>query len=896
MVVLNINSGFPIADHISISLLQEEVFNNHRTIDCEYYGKVLNHFENILVTDSLNNVYISPYNKSIFINIIYNDKILKKIKSINKNIWESDHATFLDKLVYLLIKSYLLNINNYNYKSISITMIHLLAFSKVTENETTFNKERVVSFLFEKHDILKDIIIENVADSYKDISSMCIDIVKTYQKEFPLRITLEELLLENDRDIETKIKYLQCLNLNSETKKKQEARYIRDISAWLELNTHICKIDAALNSLNNNISLLKYFITNYEDQNLWNLLVKCLDNISPYITGDPNTDTNNENVKSIAFKIYKTIIEIMFKIETLYLKIYYLHTLLLTLSNSACIHVTIPLYKNLLVKTRTVSKESHAKLLDHLSRINYSHFGRRFGALPLMYQQLYTTMHKNDFVPYCDKSLTAMNFEIKLAIVPYLSILDELQSVFRYNGKEDYVIDTYIVRYVTGLVAYIVSSLKKSNYQCQKEAINFIVDWINNDNPKKEKLLLSILTQLVKYGFCLKKLAINWKLVAKNKNWLIRKAGAELYYICNFRGFNLNSYIKSIKLNENSNQLQFYLFVLNEYTKENLCMANDISTLNSFFKTILLKNNCLSLQLQVLKTINASSCLMDSAFTKSLVRIYIFENINLHTMQCGVKELIVKELIQLLKEEYLVIVLNSSYYEIAIDFILLNSITVEPFQIELLTKLYEKEKYDFIKLKILKILELCPSFNDYEALIKKTDNYGLETEYKIFNLDQYWNFYSDEDESIRLIALKKAVFSKSVLKQYQFEQDNGEEVSKWYKHLNLERLQDSVSRFSADIIKKELEDLYHIILKEININYKSKNKTMTLFEKDNFHNSSNLWWYIYTLTRNNKIHLDKDFNMTELNDSTFDIRILMLYRISGCQKLDGFYGKCLHYL
>lgn len=896
MVVLNSLNRYPISDNFHIRLLQEEVFNNCATVDGGYYSRVLNHFEDILVNDSLNNLYINPYNKNIFINIIYNDKILKKIKSSHKSIWKSDHASFLDELVHLLIKSYLLNINNYNYKSISITMIYLLTFNKLEDNETSFIKQEVVSSIFEKHDILKNIIIDNVADSYKDVSSMCVDIVRTYQKEFPLKTTLEELLLENDKDIETKIKYLQCLSISSETKKLQEAKYIRDIGAWLELPHQNCERDAALNSFNNNLCLLSYFITNYEDEALWKFLVKCLDNISPYVTGDPNSVSNNENVKIISFKIYKTIIEIMFNIENLYLKIRYIHTLLLTLSNSACIHVTIPLYRILLVKTQAITKESHTELLNDLSSIDYNHFGRRFGALPLMYQQLYRTMDKNDFVPYCNKSLTAMNFEIKLAIVPYLSILDELELIFSYNGKEDYVIGTYIVRYVTGLVAFIVSGLKKSNYRCHKESIDCIVEWINNDNPKKEKLLLSILTQLVKYGSCLKKLSINWKLIAQNKNWLIRKAGAELYYICNFRGFDLNSYIKLIKLTENSNQLQFHLLVLNEYTKEKPCLENEISVLTDFFNAILLKTYCLYLHLQLLKNINASVCLMNSSVIKALIQKYIFEKINLNIIPCGVNELIVKELIQLLNDEYLVAVLNSSYYEIAIDFILLNKIIDEPSHIDLLIKLYETEKYEFIKLKILKILELCPNFNDYEALIKNTDNYGLATEYESFHLDQYWKLYSDEDESIRLIALKKAFFSKNLLKQYQFEQDNGEAVSKWYRHLNLKKLQDSLSQVPAEVIKIELEELYHIIVKEININYDSKTEKTSLFEKDNFHNTSNLWWYVYILTKNIKLNLVKEFNFSEINDSPFDIRILMLYKISGYQKLDGFYAKCLHYL
>ena len=897
MADLKNNTSYPIADHENIKFLQSYVLQSNIKIDDNYYKNILNYFENILINDSLKNLYINPFNKNIFLNIIYNDFILKKIKNSSKNGEGSEHFIFLEKLSHLVIKSYLININNYNYKSTSIKIIYLIFLNKEKDNKTPLLSEKVIDKLISKHDILIDIINDNVIDTYKDISSMCINIVKNYNKLIPLKLDLNEILNTSDKDSEAKMKYLKCLDIDLETKNQKELEFYKKINDWItndDFDEH-----SNLNSCNNNLSLLNQFIIDYKDEKLWDLLSKCIDKISPYISGDPSSNITNEFKFAISFKIYKKIIDIMSNIENLYLKIDFIHDLLLKLSNSACIHITIPIYRNLLIKSQTTSSDKHKELINNLNNIDYNHFGRRFGALPYMYQQLYNTINKDQEITFENDSLTAMTFEIKLAIVPYLDILKELNLIFSYEGTGDYVIDTYIVRFITGLVAYIVSQLKKKNFQVYKESIDLIVGWVNmnSSNEKKEKLILSIIAQLVKYGLYSNKLDLNWRLIAQNKNWLIRKSGGELYYICNFKKFNLMDYINNIDLNDNSNQLQYHLFVLNASTKEHLSFKKmEISSLVNFFQKILFETDCFYVHLQVFKNINSSILLKENEQITILVEKYSIEKIKLLAAPTGITELLVNEILQILKSSYLDTVLESSYYEIALDYILKNKGININLYVNLLIKLYHVEKYDFIKLKIFKILEIHPSFKDYSSLIQATDNQQLSLEYQILNLENYWNYYSSEDETLRLLALKKAFFSKKLLKQYQFESDNEDLVANWYFSLNLPKLNDYISNIPINDIKTELKEILSIIINELNNNKIDRSKTDALFEKDDFHNSSNLWGYVYILTKNIDIDLQMDVNFDEIDTSNFDIRILMIYKITSYSNLQGFYAKCMDYL
>ncbi|OBA25526.1 hypothetical protein HANVADRAFT_53873, partial [Hanseniaspora valbyensis NRRL Y-1626] len=888
MEALKNNTAYPIADHENIKLLQSYVLQSNIKIDDNYYKSILSYFENILMNDSLRNLYINPFNKNIFLNIIYNDFILKKIKNSSKNGEGSEHFIFLEKLLHLVIKSYLININNYNYKSTSIRMIYLIFLNKEKDNKTPLLSEKVIDKLISRHDILIDIINDNVIDTYKDISSMCINIVKNYNKLIPLKLDLNEILNTSYKDTEAKVKYLKCLDIDLETKNQKELEFYKKINDWItddDFDEH-----SNLNSCNNNLSLLNQFVINYKDEKLWDLLSKCIDKISPYISGDPSSNITNEFKFAISFKIYKKIIDIMSNIENLYLKIDFIHDLLLKLSNSACIHITIPIYKNLLIKLQTSSSDKHKELINNLNNIDYNHFGRRFGALPYMYQQLYNTINKDQVITFENDSLTAMTFEIKLSIVPYLDILKELNLIFSYEAKGDYVIDTYIVRFITGLVAYIVSQLKKKNFQVYKESIDLIVGWINmnSTNEKKEKLILSIIAQLVKYGLYSNKLDLNWRHIAQNKNWLIRKSGAELYYICNFKKFNLIEYINNIDLNDNSNQLQYHLFVLNASTKELLSSKEmEINSLIDFFQKILFETECFYVHLQVFKNINSSILLKKNKEIANLVEKYSIETIKLLSVPIGITELLVNEILQILKSSYLDTVLGSSYYEIALDYILKNKGININLYVNLLIKLYHEEKYDFIKSKIFKILEIDPSFKDYSSLIQETDNQQLSLEYQILNLEDYWKYYSSEDETLRLLALKKAFFSQKLLKQYQFESDNEELVANWYFSLNLPKLNDYISKIPINDIKTELKEIISIIINELNNNKIDRSKTDTLFEKDNFHNSSNLWGYVYILTKNIDIDLQMDVNLDEIDTFNFDIRILMIYKITSYSNLQG---------
>ncbi|KAL6927267.1 hypothetical protein ACO0SA_003565 [Hanseniaspora valbyensis] len=867
MAALKNNTSYPIADHENIKLLQSYVLQSNIKIDDNYYKNILNYFENVLINDSLRNLYINPFNKNIFLNIIYNDFILKKIKNSSKNEEGSEHFIFLEKLLHLVIKSYLININNYNYKSTSIRIIYLIFLNKEKDNKTPLLSEKVIDTLISRHEILIDIINDNVIDTYKDISSMCINIVKNYKKLIPLKLDLNEILNTSNKDTESKIKYLKCLDINLETKKQKELEFYTKINDWItddDFDEH-----SNLSSCNNNLSLLNQFIINYKDEKLWDLLSKCIDKISPYISGDPSSNITNEFKFTISFKIYQKIIDIMSKIENLYLKIDFIHDLLLKLSNSACIHITIPIYRDLLIKSQTSSSDKHKQLIKNLNSIDYNHFGRRFGALPYMYQQLYSTINKNQVIKFENDSLTAMAFEIKLSIVPYLDILKELNLIFSYEAKGDYVIDTYIVRFITGLVAYIVSQLKKKNYQVYKESIDLIVGWINKNgtNQKKEKLILSIITQLVKYGLYSNKLDLNWGLIAQNKNWLIRKSGAELYYICNFKKFNLIEFIKNIDLTDNSNQLQYHLFVLNASPKELLSFKEmEIDSLINFFQKILFKTDCFYVHLQVFKNINSSILLKENKEIGNLVEKYSIEKMKLLPVPTGITELLVNEILQILKSSYLYIVLESSFYEIALDYILKNKCFNIDLHVSLLLKLYHQL-----------ITNNCPRISNI----------------KFRKLLEY---YSNEDETLRLLALKKAFFSKKLLKQYQFESDNEELVANWYFSLNLPKLNDCISEIPINDIKTELKEILSIIVNELNNNKIDNSNTDTLFERDDFHNSSNLWGYVYILTKNIDIDLQIDVNLDDIDTSSFDIRILMIYKITSYSNLQGFYAKCMDYL
>ncbi|XBW38127.1 hypothetical protein QEN19_003723 [Hanseniaspora menglaensis] len=888
----------PVANQKHIKALQDFVQQNSNKVDDVYYSVVLSHFDEILVQNSLRNVYIDAFNKNIILNIVFNDIILKKIKFTTKCSETSWHFDFLEKLFFLIIKSYFININNYNYKSMAIRIIYLVFLNKEKDLKTPLVNKEIIKLLLQKHDILTNIVTSNVKDTYKDISSMCISMIKHHNTLIPIPFTVQEILSSKSFDAETKIKYLSCLDIDPSFKKEKELEYVDKILYWVKADETKDSINGVLNAANNNLSLLNQFITDYDDESLWNLMVNCVNKIVPYISGDPSADLNNEYRITISFKIYKNIIEIIMNKKDLYLKIDFITELLLQLTNSACIHITIPVYKDLL-KNSLTTVEKQYKILESLDNIKYNHFGRRFGALPYMYQNLYEIVNKSKKVVYKNNSLTAISFELKLAVLPYLNITEELTVIFNYTGKEDYIIDTYIVRFITGLVAFIVTKMKKSNYKAYKEAVNMLVSWINNNGVKKEKLLLSVLTQMVMYGSYLNKMDINWNRIANHKNHLIRKAGAELFYVCNFRGFSLLNYIKSIDLTATTNEINYQIFILNEHTKKNTFIDNDISILLEFFSKILFENECFYLHLQVFKNINESNFLLKHSSILELSKSYYDDVLCKKSVANGINELLVAALIKIINVDIIEKLLETEYYEIVLDYLLQKKNTrIEKF-INILIDLYKKEKFSFIKLKIIKILQRTTLFDNYDALIEKSTNHNLSLEFEIFNIDSYWTYFSGEDETLRLIALKKAIFSKNLLKQYQFENDDNKAIISLFESLNLKRLNDNVSNISLSDIALELKELVNVIIKEIKNEKTELEMSEKLFDEDNFHNSSNLWWYVYILTKYaniSSIGPIQALNIFENIGDTFDIRMMMLYRITGAKDLNGIYAKCAKYL
>ena len=238
----------------------------------------------------------------------------------------------------------------------------------------------------------------------------------------------------------------------------------------------------------------------------------------------------------------------------------------------------------------------------------YHHFGRRFGAIPYMYQQIFSTLDKKSLAEqkYQNFEYTALNFEIKLAILPYLTnFKDELLWVFKYKPQKDYVMDTYIVRLITGIINFTLTKLKSINYKIFKECLSVIVAWMNTDDSY-DKMLLGVLAQLVKNKSFVTRLDINWERLSHHHNWLIRKTAAELFYICNTKNFDLHAYIASnVSSNNNDdNSMQYHLFVLESYCEDKTVKNLDVTSLVKFYAEYMITCSNKYLRLQVLKNVN----------------------------------------------------------------------------------------------------------------------------------------------------------------------------------------------------------------------------------------------------------------------------------------------------
>ncbi|KAF0269046.1 hypothetical protein FOG48_01857 [Hanseniaspora uvarum] len=898
-------------------------FNLHYSELLEVLNKVI--FEEFKLNHSIEN-----YDKNILINISYENMVIKKLRTKLANYKalsrheENVHIDFLDKLLKSLIKSYFTyKYNNIVYERILLEMIYLIFMNKANDNKTTLFNDEIIGFLIDRNEMVKNIFLYGIDSSYKDISSLSISFVKKYKHiVFEDSInSLTDIVKNRNIDLTTKERLIQIF-IKCEDFDHFQEYYIQKIEKLID-NMDNEDNEITLKTINDDLKLLKNFISSNEVnvEKLFVLVQKTIDSIKWYITGDPNVDLTNEYKIIISYKIYSNIIEIVNK-NLKIVNIDYIHELLLTLSNSACIHITVPLYKTLLKSLNDANDEQKLKYFNSLNNAleKYHHFGRRFGALPYMYQQIFSTFKPTtlDHLMYENFEHTALNFEIKLAILPYLkNFKSELQWVFNYKPQNDYVMDTYIVRLITGIINFTLTKLKAKHYKVFKECLELIVNWINS-NDSYDKMLLGVLAQLVKNKNFVTKMNIDWEKISHNKNWLIRKSAAELYYICNTRNFDLNAYITDVvkNLKSDDNSIQYHLFVIDCYCSNKSTKNIDIESLALFYdENILSCKNNKYLHLQVLKNINNCDVLKLHYYNKE--NIYSNADV-INEKNCGVNEMIVKELLDIYATKLLLKILKSKdYYEIAVDFLLKTSLKIE-FKILIpdLCRLYASEKYAFIKLKIVKIFEKHADFESsyieaFCLMDKDVKNHDLKQEFEILNLNDYWQFFSDEDETKRLISLKKAIVSKNYLKMYQFENDNDSPlITSLYKSLNLPSLSTIADTLNHENVKKELIEILKIVFNELKDEHVGKKEifdsSSTLFEVDNFHNISTLWWYVYLLTYNQNdlknplttedINLLKAAEIKSISSKNIDVRLLIISRISNYQDFAPSYKSIIEQL
>ncbi|GMM41188.1 hypothetical protein DAHU10_020890 [Hanseniaspora uvarum] len=898
-------------------------FNLHYSDLLEVLNKVI--FEEFKLNHSIEN-----YDKNILINITYENMVIKKLRTKLANYKglsrheENVHIDFLDKLLKSLIKSYFTyKYNSIVYERILMEMIYLIFMNKANDNKTTLFNDEIIGFLIDRNEMVKNIFLYGIDSSYKDISSLSISFVKKYKHiVFEDSInSLTEIIKNRNIDLTTKERLIQIF-IKSEDFDHFQEYYIQKIEKLID-NMDNEDNEITLKTINDDLKLLKNFTSSNEVnvEKLFVLVQKTIDSIKLYITGDPNVDLTNEYKIIISYKIYSNIIEIVNK-NLKIVNIDYIHELLLTLSNSACIHITVPLYKTLLKSLNDANDEQKLKYFNSLNNAleKYHHFGRRFGALPYMYQQIFSTFKPTtlDHLMYENFEHTALNFEIKLAILPYLkNFKSELQWVFNYKPQNDYVMDTYIVRLITGIINFTLTKLKAKNYKVFRECLELIVNWINS-NDSYDKMLLGVLAQLVKNKNFVTKMNIDWEKISHNKNWLIRKSAAELYYICNSRNFDLNAYITDVvkNLKSDDNSIQYHLFVIDCYCSNKSTKNIDIESLALFYdENILSCKNNKYLHLQVLKNINNCDVLKLHYYNKE--NIYSNADV-INEKNCGVNEMIVKELLDIYATKLLLKILKSKdYYEIAVDFLLKTSLKIE-FKnlIPDLCRLYASEKYAFIKLKIVKIFEKHADFESsyieaFCLMDKDVKNHDLKQEFEILNLNDYWQFFSDEDETKRLISLKKAIVSKNYLKMYQFENDNDSPlITSLYKSLNLPSLSTIADTLKHENVKKELIEILKIVFNELKDEHVGKKEVFdsssTLFEVDNFHNISTLWWYVYLLTYNQNhlkiplttedINLLKAAEIKSMSSKKIDVRLLIISRISNYQDFTPTYKSIIEQL
>jgi hypothetical protein len=112
-----------------------------------------------------------------------------------------------------------------------------------------------------------------------------------------------------------------------------------------------------------------------------------------------------------------------------------------------------------------------------------------------------------------------------------------------------------------------------------------------------------------------------------------------------------------------------------------------------------------------------------------------------------------------------------------------------------------------------------------------------------------------------------------------------------------------VDTLDHDLVKNELNEILEVLLKELREDYsetgKKHSSKNTLFEVDNFHNISNLWWYIYLLTENGNnvdytlptdvVDLLKAAELKSASVNKIDVRLLAVSRITGYKEFTNSY-------
>lgn len=892
-----------------------------------FYRQVLHYINAIIFQELKENCVIENFDKSMLLNITYENLVIKKVKSKLANYQslsnhdENIHISFLNKLLQSLVKSYVIyNYNNINYRRILLEMMYLIFLNKPKDNKTPLLNSDIIKYLFTQNEIIKNFFLEGIDYSYKDISFLSISFIKAY-KHVSLpenEQNLKEVIDNDHMSLITKEKLIHIFKSDQDVFYFQSHFMSKILSQVNDMSME--NEETSFKIINDNLLLLKNFIPMLQQDSaqLFTTLDKVVSVIKLYITGDPNIDKTTEYKIIICYKIYSNVIEIIGQNLGI-VSVDYIHEILLTLSNSACIHITVPLYKALL---KTTSNEQRVKYLNNLNSVleKYHHFGRRFGAIPYMYQQIFSTLDKKFLIEqkYQNFEYTALNFEIKLAILPYLAnFKDELLWVFEYKPQKDYVMDTYIVRLITGIISFTLTKLKAKNHKIFKECLSVIVAWINTDDSY-DKMLLGVLAQLVNNKSFVTRLDINWERLSHHNNWLIRKTAAELFYICNNKNFDLLAYIAN-NVNSNcndDNSMQYHLFVFENYCEDKTIKSHDVTSLVMFYGKYLTTCSNKYLRLQVLKNVGKSDFLR-AAFYQGQSFFKDVDIINQN--KCGINELIVRELLAIYQDKLLLSVLDSNeYYEIALDYMLFNDISV-PFGdiCNQLLKIYVVEEYEFIKLKIVKVVEKWTKFDHssiqwLQSLAEDVQNHDLRKEFEILNLKNYWSYFSEEDETKRLISLKKAIVSRNELKMYQFENDTDSAlITNLYNSLKLPVLSSIVETLDHDKVKSELVEILEVLIKELREDYSERDQKEssknTLFEVDNFHNISNLWWYIYLLTESGKI-IDYNLSTEELvllkaverkssSVNKIDVRLLAVSRITGYKEFtDSYYIATMDHL